>query len=493
MTATTVLTSRPTDDYRSNGPKVARFCERFLTLNGSFAGQPFVPLPWMKDLLNDVYRLDDDGRRQYRTYVLGVPRKNAKSTIAAAVAVYQLIADRTDRAPQIISAAGDRKQARLVFNMARDMILASPELADVCTVHRDEIRCNLNDGIYKAVSADAGLAHGLNPSTVIVDEYHVHRKDDLYVALTTGSAMRNQPLTLVISTAGHDLDSPLGKLYRYGKKVLAGEVNDPTFGMTWYGPIEGDDFDPDDEENWKRTNPSFEIMNLDEFRAAHKGTRESEFVRYRCNGWTATQDAWFKHGTWDALADENLRPIEKGDRCIFGFDGAYSGDCTALMGYRLDDRSLHVLRYWENPHTDNEWRVSKAEVRDAMRELFDELEPLEAACDPFLFQEELQTLTDEGYPLTEFRTNHVDKMAAAAKIFQDLVLDGILKHDGNPALARHVANTELRVDASGRRRPTKNYKSSEAHIDLLIAGVAAVATGELHLETQPVEPRLIII
>ena len=488
-----LLTTRPDDEFDSKGPKVSRFCERFLTLNGSFSGRPFVPLQWMNELFDDVYRLNADGRRKHRTYLLGVPRKNAKSTIAAAIAVYQLIADRTDQAPQIISAAGDRKQARLVFEMARDMILASPELSEVCTVHRNEIRCNLNGGTYRAVSADAGLAHGLNPSTVIVDEYHVHKKDDLYIALTTGSAMREQPLTFVISTAGHDLDSPLGKLYTYAQKVVSGEVDDPTFGVTWYGPTEGEEFDPADEDNWRRTNPSFEIMNLDEFRSAHRSTRESEFIRYRCNGWTSAQDSWFELGRWDALTDKDLPPLAEGDRCVFGFDGAWSGDCTGIVAYRIDDRSLHKLALWERPDGDKSWRTPKAEVRDKMRQLMDEYKPLEVAADPFLFQEELQTLTDEGYPIVEFRTNHVDKMSAASKIFQDAVLDGELSHDGDPALARHLANTDLKIDHHGRRRPVKDYKSSRRHIDLTICSIVAVSTGELHRETATVAPRLIII
>lgn len=492
MTAT-VLTTRPEGEFESTGPKVSAFCERFLTLNGSFAGQPFIPLEWMNDLFADVYRLNADGRRKHRTYLLGVPRKNAKSTIAAAIAVYQLIADRTDRAPQIISAAGDRKQARLVFEMARDMILANPALAKACTVHRNQIKCNMNGGIYRAVSADAGLAHGLNPSTVIVDEYHVHKKDDLYIALTTGSAMREQPLTFVISTAGHDLDSPLGKLYTYGQKVVSGEIDDPSFGMTWFGPLEGEQFDPADESNWQRTNPSFEIMNLDEFRSAFRSTRESEFVRYRCNGWTATQDAWFEHGRWESLGDEDLPPLTAGDKCTFGFDGAWSGDCTGIVAYRLDDNSLHRLGFWERPEGDKEWRTPKAEVRDTLRRLMDEYKPLEVAADPFLFQEELQTLTDEGYPIVEFRTNHVDKMSAAAKIFQDAVLDKELAHDGDPTLARHLANTELKIDHQGRRRPVKDYKSSRRHIDLTICSIIAVATGELHREEATISPRLIII
>ena len=170
----------------TQGPLVSQFCESFLTLSGSFAGQTFVPMDWMKEALDDLFLVGPDGRRLRRTALWGVPRKNAKSTLGAAIAVYMLCVDRTDAQPQIISAASTRDQARLVFNMARGMIEASPDLSAVCEVYRNEIINTETGGVYRVVSAEAGAVHGLNPSCVIVDEYHAHKTDDLYVALNTG-------------------------------------------------------------------------------------------------------------------------------------------------------------------------------------------------------------------------------------------------------------------------------------------------------------------
>jgi len=459
-------------DRPTKGPLVSKFCRSFLTLNGSFAGQPFIPLEWMDDLLEDIYLLDPDtGRRLRRTYLLGVPRKNAKSTIGAAIAVYQLIMDRSDSQPQIISAASTRDQARLVFAMAKQMIEADQDLAAICKVYRNEIVNAETDGIYKVVSADAGAAHGLNPSTVIVDEYHAHRTDDLYVALTTGSAMRSEPLTIVISTAGYDLDSPLGQLYLYGRKVESGEVDDPTFGFRWYGPREDEDYDPSDPEVWERYNPSWEIMNHDDFASAYKRTPESEFVRYRLNGWTATQDAWLPHGIWEACKDETKK-LEAGDRIIIGFDGSFAGDCTALVGVRIEDLHIEPLALWERPSGDKLWRVPVQEVEDTIRGLFDRFRVQELVADPYFFQVTLQRLEDDGFPVVEFPTNGT-RLTPPTKTFFDAVLDKELSHNGDHALARHVANTVLKTDARGSRI-TKEYKSSSRHIDLTVAAVIAL-------------------
>jgi len=472
-------------DYPTDGPRVTKFCRTFLTLNGSFAGQPFIPLEWMEDVLADMFRLvPSTGMRKHRTYLLGVPRKNAKSTLGAAIAVYMLIADKSDKAPVIISAAGDRKQARLVFDMAKEMIMASPELKELCSIFRDEIRCNHNGGIYKAVSADAGLAHGLNPSCVIVDEYHIHKNKDLYVALNTGSAMRNSPLTLVISTAGFDEEeSPLGELYSYGRRVQSGEVDDSAFGMTWYGPRETEGLDYLDPAVWAAHNPSWEIMNHDEMATSAKQMPESEFVRFRLNGWTATETAWFAAGVWEAREDSS-KALVPGDLIVLGFDGAWKGDSTALIGVRMSDLHIEVLGHWEAPPDSPHWRTPAEEVEQTIRDAVGRFAVREVAADPYRFEQSLQRLASEGVPIVEFKSNSLARMVPATQAFYDAVMDSKLSHNGNPALARHVRNAVLKSDRHGAR-VTKNYKSSKSHIDLAIAAVIGLSRAVSWRESAP--------
>lgn len=478
-------------DFPTDGDRVIEFAETFLTLGGSFLGQPFRVMPWMQDVLRDIYRLDPDNeyRRLHRTYVLGVPRKQGKTILGAAVALYQLIADDADSAPQVISAAGDRRQARLCFDEAKRMVLSSPELKAACTVYRDEIRSNHNGGIYRAVSADAGLAHGLNPSTVIVDEMHVFRNDDLYVALTSGSAMRNEPLTLVISTAGWDIDGPFGRLYQYGKRVQSGEVEDPSFGMTWYGPNLDEDLDWGDPEVWERFNPSWPILNKDEFASAYRATPESEFIRYRLNGWTSTQESWFPAGAWDSRSNTS-DPISPEDEVILGFDGAWKGDSTALVAIRIEDLHLEVVGVWEAPIGDQHWRVPVKEVTDEIREACRKYNVREVVADPSRWEYSLQELAEEGLPIVEM-PNTVSRMVPATQSFYESVMDGQLSHSGDPALSRHVANCVLKMDSRGARI-TKVYKSSTKHIDIAVAAVMAHHRAKLWRDHSPAEPQLII-
>lgn len=461
------------------GPRVVEFVERFLTLGGSFLGQPFRLMDWQKDVVDDVYLLGPDGRRLRRTYVLGLPRKNGKSQIGAALALYHLVADPADPAPQVISAAGDRKQAKLVFDEARRMVRSSPELAAVCDVQRDVIYCHRSGGEYRAVSADAGLQQGLNPSMVVFDELHIFKNADLYDALTLGSATRRQPLTLVISTAGYDLDSPLGRLYSYGLRVdghrvngeaRAGEVDDPAFGMTWYGPPPGEDFDPADPEVWERYNPAWPILNRDEMEATYRVTHESAFIRYRLNGWTSTEAAWLPHGAWEAL-EAPERTLADGEPVVLGFDGAWKGDSTALVAVALEDSHIEVLGHWEAPPNDPDWRTPAADVEAAVLAACARFTVREMVADPWRFEQSLLRLRDEhGVPVVEFPTNSLARIIPATGEFYRAVMEGDLSHNGDPALARHVGNCVLKEDARGAR-VTKEYKSSRRHIDLAIAAI----------------------
>lgn len=476
-------------DYRE-AERFINFTEKHLTLGGSFAGQPYKMMEYQKEVARELFARDyATGIRPIRTYVLGVPRKNAKSIFGAAIALFMLIVDDTDANPVIISAAGDRKQAKLVFEEAKRMIQASPILSELCEVYRDEIRCPSTGGVYKVVSADAGLAHGLNPSTVIFDEYHIFKNSDLFVALNTGSAMRNQPLTLVISTAGWDLQGPFGQLYQKGRRIESGELEDPSFGFKWYGPNETEVFDPSDPEVWKRYNPAWDIMTQREFESAYKTMPESEFIRYRLNGWTATQDSWFPTGAWEGRHEE--RKLANDEQAVLGFDGAWKGDSTALVAVGIDSLHVETVAVWEADPDDPHWRTPVLEVLQAVRDYCYSHSVVEVVADPARWEAYLQDLSEEGLPIVEY-PNTVARMVPATQSFYESVMDEMLTHDGNPTLDRHIANCVLKQDQRGARI-TKEYKASHKHIDAAVAAVMAHHRAKLFREQGVPEPEFLLL
>ena len=503
---TAAATTRPA---MSEADRVIDFIERFLTLGQSFLGQPFDLLPFQRELIEDIYAEDGDtGRRLRRTYLLGLPRKNGKSQLGAALALYHLIGDRHDDAPQVYSAAGDRAQAKLVFNEARRMIEMSPALSTVAQVFRNEIRCTHNRGVYRTVSSDAGLQQGLNPSFCVFDELHIFKNSDLYDAMTMGSAQRNNPLTLVISTAGYDLDTPLGRLYEHGLRVdghrlngveMPGELADPSFGMTWYGPTQsemtGGGWDHHDPDLWNRYNPAWPVMPnpIDEFTTQLNQKHESSFIRFFMNGWTTSATGFLPLGAWDAIGPDGaaesgappVRPLEAGDTICLGFDGAWKGDSTALVAVRTGDLHMAVLGHWEAPANDPDWRTPAPEVEAAVLEACELYRVVEMAADPYRFEQSLLKLQEEhGVPILEWPTNSRARMCPATSGFYQGVMDGEFSHDGNLALARHLSNAVVRETPVGALI-TKEARASRRHIDLAIAAIVALSRARLWRGDRP--------
>ena len=459
--------------FPSEGYRVAKWIEEFCYLTGSFAGQPFRLLPWQRALLVDAYRLEQDAfgrwRRKHRMVVVCIARKNGKSTIAAAIMLYHLIADRADAQRQVIAAANDRNQARMVFDAAKQMVNASPKLSAVCDVQRDVIR--FKDCTYRVVSADAGRQQGLNPSAVSLDEYAFSKNADLFDALTLGSAARNQPMTLVVSTAGPDPDGPFAALCETGERVNSGELNDPTLFYRSWGPRLGDTVDHTDPDVWRACNPSYEILNEEDFRAAVQRSTEASFRIYRLSQFVRGASTWLPHGLWDSLgSDDTLSP---GEAVVLGFDGSWKGDSTALVACRVSDLRVFVLGHWEAPQDDAHWRVPMADVREALHEALATYRVANLVADPYRWEETLDNLAAEGYPVEAFPTNSLKRMVPATQAVYDAARDGRMSHDGNPALARHVGNAVLREDKNGARI-TKEHASSRRKIDLAIAMILAV-------------------
>ncbi|HVK25225.1 MAG TPA: terminase large subunit [Actinokineospora sp.] len=464
--------------WRTEGGRVIRFIEH-LTLGGSYLGLPFRLLLWQREVIRDLYRTYPDGRRKHRTAVLGIARKNGKTQLAAALALYHLCADTRDAAPEVVCAANTRDQARLLFREAARMVRMSPLLREICTVHRDRITCHATGGTFFTVSADAGLQQGLNPTFVVVDEYAQAKHSDLFDALTLGSAQRREPLFLVISTAGPYPDGPFAALVDYGHRVNSGEEDDPSFFCKWFGVQPGEEVDHTDPDVWQRCNPSWEIMNHADFASAVKRTPEANWRMYRLNQFVRGGSAWLPHGAWEGLRapDNGFRP---GDLIVVGLDAAYRNDSTAIVGVRLSDLHVEVLGHWEADPKDPHWRTPIAEVMDRVREVCAEYVVAEVAYDPAWFAVQAQMLTDDGLPLVEF-PNSVARMVPATAGAYTAVVDGLLTHSDQPALARHIGNCVLKSDARGERI-TKEFPSSKRHIDLAVAWVMALHRAQLFRE-----------
>jgi phage terminase large subunit-like protein len=276
-----------------------------LTHTGDFAGQPFNLRPWQeRDIIRPLFRTGKDGRRVYRTCLLMLPRKNGKTELAAAIAVYSLLFD--SKQGEIYLAAADRDQAGKVFQAMLAMLRQDPELeAKVDIVESQKRIVHRASGSFcKAISAEAYSKHGFNASVVIYDELHCAPNRELYDVLVTSQGGRLQPLMIVISTAGYDRQSILWELYAHAQNVRADPSIDPTFLPILYeAPPEAD---WTSERVWKKANPALgDFRSLEEMRIACQRAQqipaqEMTFRQLYLNQWTESSARWIPLAAWDA-------------------------------------------------------------------------------------------------------------------------------------------------------------------------------------------------
>ena len=431
---------------------------------------------WQRHMLRHVFARREDSRLRHRQALVGVARKNGKSALGAAIGLGGLMLG--PQGGEVYSCAGDREQARVVFGTARRMVELDPELSELLKLYRDAIEFPKTGSVYRVLSAEAYTKEGLNPHLVLFDEVHVQPNRDLWDVMALAMGARVEPLMLGITTAGVRTDSSGGdslcyQLYQHGRRVAAGEVDDPQFFMAWWEPVLGMDADHRDETVWREGNPGYgDMVDPEDFASAVLRTPEAEFRTKRTNVFVSAAQAWLPHGAWDAC--EELREIPDGADVVLGFDGSFNNDSTALVAVECGPTPhVAVVELWERPASaGNEWQVPIFDVEEAIRQACRRWQVREIACDPFRWARTYQVLEAENLPIIEFPQSPAH-MTPATQRFYEAVVNRTLTHTGDPRLARHLANTVLKTDARGSRL-AKEHRNSNRKIDLAVAAVMAL-------------------
>ena len=481
---------------RSDGWKAAKFAELFGSIGkdgiAGRAGQMLRLRDWQEELLRHLYARDLDGGYAARTALIGMPRKNGKSALSsAAIALYSLIAEGVQGA-EVIVAAAEKEQARIVFGEAKRMVEQS-ELSREVQLYRDSIYVPSSQSVLRVVSAEAYSKEGYNPSRVILDELHAHRDRSLYDVFSLAMGNRGGLAQMVaVTTAGLKSDVSGGEsvayqLYQYGKKVASGEVVDPSFFMAWWEAPER--LKHDDPEAWRIANPGFDdLVGAKDFASAVLTTPEAEFRTKRLNQWVNVKQAWLPPGAWENLAEDDVR-LEPGDEYVIGFDGSFKSDSTAVVGIikqRHEDDVFRVFRIasWEKDFAidDDSWVVDKQAVVAKVLE-FTRENPgcVELVADVSYWQDEAYQWADAGLPVVEYPQTLNRLVPATAKLYEG-IMAGKIRHDGDQAIQRHLDNCILKMHNGGSRL-TKDYRNPRLKIDLAIALLMAYDRASGKLET----------
>ncbi|WP_234038939.1 terminase large subunit [Micromonospora coerulea] len=503
--------------------RAINFIERFIVhTKGRHAGAPFILAPWQKDEIirplygtvayDDQY---DEYVRQFRIAWLEMARKNGKSEVLSALALYHLIADGEESA-EVYSVAADRDQASLVYNTAKRMVELQPALAKHVEIIDSKKRLVYarTNSFYQVLPGDAAGALGTNPSAVLFDEVLTQRDRHLWDSLRQGFGTRAAPLLIAATTAAYTTAAFALAEHEYGLRLLDTPDTDPSRFVFIRGvPRDADWQDeglPPSPENprgtgWYFANPALgDFLNINNLRAeakeaAEKPSAQNAFRVFRLNQWVSQAERWLDMSVWDANGSQTFtRDQLKGRECFGALDLASTQDFTAwLLLFKGSPTDPEADGFTALPHffVPRPAVTARSNMRDRM-EVWERdgvltvtegvttdysviLEHITrdaetfrirlVGYDPWNATHLIGLLEDRGQ-LTVKVPQTAPRLNDPCKAIEAGLAERQLYHGGNPVLRWMADNVELEVTGDGLMKPSK--KKSGEKID----GIAALAT-----------------
>ncbi|MDZ7809188.1 MAG: terminase TerL endonuclease subunit [Arhodomonas sp.] len=491
------------------------FFREVLRLNGGeYEGLPYDPLPWQLFIIGSLSGwVDEGGWRRFRDAYIETGKGSGKSPLAAGVGLYGLVADHEPRA-EIYAAATKKDQAMVLFRDAVAMRDLSPDLTEhVGKSGRGERAWNLSysnlGSFFRPISADDGQS-GPRPHFGLLDEVHEHRNGTAIEMMKAGQKGRRQPLVFMITNSGTDRQSVCRDYHDHAVKVCAGQVEDDRF----FGYVCGLDENDDpfhDEACWPKANPSLlyglpgnNYLRDQVIKARGIPSKESTVRRLNFCEWVEVVSPWISGDVWMSAQDSDFDPARlAGRRCRGGLDLGSTQDLTAHVllfepddedpYYRLEcwfwlpgdalheraDRDRVPYIAWRDAghlHTTSGRAIDKRFVLQQLAEHTSSYELLDLRYDRWRIEDLIMMADEEGIelPLTGFGQGFKD-MAPALDEFERLLIDGKIKHRGNPVMTWCAANAVTAEDPAGNRKIDK--KKATGRVDGIVAAVMAAGTG----------------
>lgn len=483
--------------------RVIAFIENLTITSGAHAGKPFILRDWQKDIIRAIYGpTDENDRRVVRTALLTMGRKNGKTALAAALVLVHLIGPEREQRGQVYSAAADRKQAALIYEETTAMIRADRDLDGLVNILDSTKRIvhYASGSFYQALSAEARTAHGFSASVIIYDELAQAANRKLYDTLTTSTAARAEPLTLVISTMSSDPTHVMSELVDYGRQVRDGVVDDATFSPHIFDVPA--DADPWNEQNWYLANPALgDFRSLEEMRqfaaqARRIPSREAAFRNLYLNQSVDAEQRFVASADWEACGGAVDPEALRGRPCWAGLDLSSTTDLTALALFFPEDAGAVLCWYWlpgdrlaEREDKDRVpytvWRkqghiettpgraIDKQAIAFRLAEIAAKYDIQGVAYDRWRIEDLTKALDDDGIalPLVGWGQGFKD-MGPAVDTFEAAVLDRRIRHGGHPVLRWNVSNAVTVADPAGARKVAKD--KATGRVDGLVALVMAM-------------------
>jgi phage terminase large subunit-like protein len=482
---------------------------------GKYAGTPFQLAPWQAFIVGMIFGwVNDNGKRRFRTLYITLARKQGKTTFAAVLAIILTCFDNEAQA-QTYFGATKRDQAKLVFMEVKRMISRSQELKQILRPRALSIEMSSTDSVMMPLSSDKPF-DGLNPHCNIVDELHAfkERHREFWDTVTTGSASREQPLDVIITTAG-DANSLIWKeVDDYAVKVLKGQLIDET-NLAFIARLD-DKSELFDEEMWLKAMPNLGVScNVDDMRRKanelkNKGSAGiNRWTRYYANLEVSNIEQAIDPEDWDACQVDELSDWSYADAKATAIDAGGGNDLFASVDVaRFEDGQTddgkQDFRYevkcrcymdeatsrdlseqpWQSwIYTDQLTVVSSlfSSVKQDTTERMYQEGIRQIGFDPWNMQQMGEQFIEDGFEAVKIPQNRFN-LHEPLTLLLDLVKRGKISHDGHPILKFAITNLVINSDSQNRWMPDR--KNSKEKIDPAVALIMALRLASL-AKSQP--------
>lgn len=490
--------------------RVISFCRKLKHSTGVHAGKPFILADWQLFIVCAVYgfKWKHNNLRVTRKVYLEVGRKNGKSTLIGALALYHLIAD-GERNAQVVCAANSAKQAQLLFDMSKSFIKPFLTSGKIFRTYRDSIIFDATESKMEVVSADADKLEGKNCSFFVCDELHAAKNGSVFTVLDTSSGMRLQPLSFVCTTAGESRSSFCYQMRQTYIDILNGTIEEDGSFSVIYTIDEGDDVFSMDRAIWAKANPNLSITVRDEYieqqvkNSVNNVSLQNSVLRHLFNVWIKECDEWVSQEyVVKAQKKWKLSDFPDGTWAWMGIDLAAVSDltCVAIMvedegtyyfktHYFLPSEQLEVSR---NRQLYRQWanqgfiHVVPGNVTDydycetIVRQLNEEMPIQDIAYDPWNSTAFILALTKLSFNCTPY-SQTIGNLSKPTKELQRLMLSGKVVIEPNPVDNFCFSNSIIKSDFNENIRVVK--ENPDQKIDGVVAMI--ICLGNYLQKTNP--------
>lgn len=478
--------------------KVIQFISILRHYTGRHAGKHFNLEPWQQFIIASVYGFYQDGERVTKSAYIEMARKNGKTAFAAALCLYHLIAD-GEMDAEVDLAANSKEQAKIAFRMASTFTKGIDPKGKSLEPYRDKIKFDKMLSVMNVFAADDSKLDGFNASMWLLDEYHAAKNGKLKDVLQSSQGMRDNPMGIIITTAGFDKLSPCYEFRTMSVEILSGLKSDDSLFIAIYSLDEGDDWK--DKGKWIKSNPNIGVTVKPSFieeqvrKAINSPSEEVGVKTKTINLWVDASDVWIPD-TYVIGASKDINYNQFKDAEVYaGIDLSSTSDLTCvaymipkgekfyfIVNYYLPEAALSEKRFKE---TYSEWRrrglltITPGNVTDydyILNDLNDKSNHFylnSIAYDPWNATQFVISATERGLNMVPYAQN-LGNFNRPTKEMERLILSGNAVIDNNIINRHCFRNVVMARDANGNIKPSKKFE--EKKIDGVIAMLEALGS-----------------